>query len=89
VILLVAGIWSSKRRPWRGEKDKMAVMKAFAITSMPFVLAEAATGMASLVMGYLSIPPAVGIGTGVDLIILIAGLVAAILRVHKRTIMPE
>jgi hypothetical protein len=70
-------------------KDEMAVAKAFAIASMPFVLAEVATGVASLVTGYLSIPPAVGIGTGVDLAVLMAGLAAAIFRVRKRAPEPE
>jgi hypothetical protein len=74
IILLVAGIWSSKRRPWKGGKDRMAVMKAFTFTSMPFVLAEAATGLVSLLTGQLSIPPPVGPGTALDLAILVAGL---------------
>jgi hypothetical protein len=83
IILLVAGVWSSKRRPWKGGKDRMAVVKAFAITSMPFVLAEAATGMLSLLTGQLSMPPLVGAGTAVDLAILLAGIVVAILRIVR------
>jgi hypothetical protein len=61
----------------------MAVTKAFAITSMPFVLAEAATGMVSLLTGQLSIPPLVGAGTAVDSTILLAGIVTAILRIVR------
>jgi hypothetical protein len=89
LILAVVGLWSSKRRPWKGEKERMAVVKAILITSLPFVLLEAATGVASLITGNLSIPPAVGIGTGVDLAILMAGLARAIFRMRMRTTKPE
>ena len=65
------------------------MVKAFAITSLPFVLIETATGMASLVTGYLSMPPVIGIGTGVDLVILVAGLAVTVLRVRKKTPMPD
>jgi subtilase family serine protease len=83
IILGVAGIWSSKRRPWKGGKERMAVVKAFTITSLPFVLAEAATGVVSLLTGQLSIPPLVGAGTAVDSTILLAGMVTAILRIVR------
>ncbi len=82
-ILAVVGLWSSKKRPWKGGKDKMAVTKAFMIVSMPFVLAEAVTGVVSFATGQLSVPPLAGLGTGVDMAILIAGLVVAIARVLK------
>jgi hypothetical protein len=87
IILLIAGVWSSKRRPWKGGKDTMAVAKAFTILSMPFVLAEAGTGVVSLLTGQLSIPPLVEAGTVVDLSILIAGLCVVLLRA-LRTMSP-
>jgi hypothetical protein len=80
IILLVAGVWSSKKRPWKGGKDGMAVVKAFTFVSMPFVLAEAATGVLSLLTGQLSIPPPVGAGTAIDLAILVSGLAVIVLR---------
>jgi hypothetical protein len=83
VILAVAGIWSSKRRPWKGGKDKMAVTKAFVISSLPFVLAETVTGVISLATGQLSIPPLLGAGTAVDLAILIVGVAVAFYRTTK------
>ena len=58
----------------------MAVVKAFTITSLPFVLAEAGTGIVSLLTGQLSLPPIIGLGTGVDLAILLAGLLFMTLR---------
>jgi hypothetical protein len=61
----------------------MAVVKAFLLTSMPFVLAEAATGMASFLTGQLSMPPSIGAGTAVDLAILTAGMIVAILRIAR------
>jgi hypothetical protein len=83
IILLVAGVWSSRRRPWKGGTGRKAVVKAFIVVSMPFVLAEAATGVLSFFTGQLSIPPLVGAGTAVDLAILLVGLVVAILRIVK------
>ncbi len=85
IILLVAGVWSSKRRPWKGGKDRMAVVKAFAIISMPFVLAEAGTGIVSFAAGELRIPPYVGVGTAIDLAILFSGLAVALVRATRKT----
>jgi hypothetical protein len=85
IILLVAGIWSSKRRPWKGRKDRMAVVKAFAITSLPFVLLEAATGTISSLTGSLSIPPLLGAGAAIDLAILLSALAVALVRATRRT----
>jgi len=83
IMLAVVGLWSSRRRPWKGGKDRMAVAKAFVVTSLPFVLAEAGTGIVSLLTGQLSIPPLVRVGTAVDLAILLAGIVVAILRIVR------
>jgi hypothetical protein len=83
IILLAAGVWSSKRRPWKGRKDRMAVVKEFAIISMPFVLAEATTGIISFISGKLRIPPSVGVGMAVGMAILLVGLGVAILNVLK------
>jgi hypothetical protein len=80
IILLIAGVWSSRKRPWKGGKDTMAVAKVFMLTSMPFILAEAATGAVSLATGLLSIPPLLGAGSAVDAAILVAGLVIAGVR---------
>jgi len=88
IILLVAGVWSSKRRPWKGGKERMAVVKAFTIVSLPFIVAEAGTGIISLATGMLTIPPLVGIGTGVDLAILMAGMVVAVLRLRGKNLTP-
>jgi len=84
IILLMAGVWSSKRRPWRGGKDRRAVVKAFLITSLPFIVAEAATGIASLVAGCLTMPPSFGVGTAVDTTILAVGLVVAVGRTLRK-----
>jgi hypothetical protein len=83
IILILVGMWSSKRRPWKGGKDTIAVVKAFMVTPLPFVLAEAGTGIVSLFTGQLSIPPLIGVGTAVDLAILMAGISVALLRALK------
>jgi hypothetical protein len=47
IIPVVAGVWYSKKMPWKGGKNGMTVAKAFVFTSTPFVLAEALTRIAS------------------------------------------
>jgi len=79
-ILVVAGIWSARRRPWRGESSRGSMRTAFAFTSLPFVIAEAATGILSHLTGLLSIPPIMGPGTVVDVAVLVAGAIVAIRR---------
>ena len=84
VILAVVGVWSSKKKPWKGGKDRMAVAKAFVIMSLPFVLAEAATGIVSFMTGELSIPPLLGLGTALDFAIFMSGLVVTLLSAGKQ-----
>jgi len=83
-VLLAAGVWSSRRRPWGGHTEGRAVVVAFAVTSLPFVLAEAATGVVSHLTGLLAIPPLVGLGTAVDVGILATGLAVPVYRARKR-----
>ena len=60
------------------------MVKAFAITSMPFVLAEAGTGVVSLLTGLLSMPPLLGAGTAIDLAILTAGLAISLFKALRK-----
>jgi hypothetical protein len=83
IILLVAGVWASKRRPWKGGKDRVAVVRAFMLASLPFVFAEAATGVVSYLTGQLSIPPPLGVGTILDATILVAGLSVTSVRAMR------
>jgi len=83
LTLIVVGVLSSKRRPWKGERSKKAVMKAFAATSLPFWSAELVTGLLSLATGILSIPPILGIGTAVDSSILLSGIAVSIVWAMK------
>jgi len=53
-VLVLFGAWSSRRVPSR--KGARRVLRAFALVSFPFVLAEAATGVVSLITGLLTIP---------------------------------
>ncbi len=62
----------------------MAVAKAYMVTSIPFVLAKAGTGIVSLLTGLLSIQPMAGTGTAVDLAILIGGLVVTLCRALRK-----
>jgi hypothetical protein len=84
IVLTVVGLWSSRRRPWKGGKDKMAVVKAFIFISLPFILVEAATGVVSLLTRQLSMPPIIGFGTAVDLLVLVVGLMVSIHRILRK-----
>jgi len=86
IVLLLVGIRSSMRRPWKGGKNRMEVVKAFLITSLPFVLAEGVTGIISFSTGDLSIPPVIGVGTAVDLSILVLGTLVPLLRLVSKHI---
>ena len=83
-VLVLVGAWSARRAPWsRGCRRQF---RAFAVTAMPFVVGETATGVLSFVTGFLSIPPVVGLGMAVDLAILLAGLAASVYRVRRWTL---
>jgi len=78
---VLTGAWSSKRRPWRGRSGSKWLAAAFCVASLPFVLAEVATGVVSFATGLLSVPPVIGIGTA-DVGILVAGIAVAVGRLR-------
>ncbi|HEV8595865.1 MAG TPA: CARDB domain-containing protein [Thermoplasmata archaeon] len=81
-ILVIVGGWSASKAPARiGTRPRL---RAFATTALPFVLAEAATGVASVLTGVLAIPPLLGAGTAVDLGILFAGVALCAYRVRAQ-----
>jgi len=84
VVLAVLGVRSPRKRPWKGGKDRMAVMKAFTVFSLQFVMAEGVTGMTSIATGRLSMPPIAGIGAEVDLVILISGPAEVYVEFHRK-----
>ena len=88
VGLAAFGAWAARRAPWRKGSRKYAEVKAFSAVSLPFVVAETLTGLVSLFTGWLSIPPVLGIGTAVDLAILVVGAVLASVRVRKAVRLP-
>ena len=80
VVLAALGIWSSRRLPtFRGRTN---AGRTFFFTALPFVVAEAATGVASAMTGVFAIPPILGIGTITDTGILVAGALVSLLRVR-------
>lgn len=84
VILLLFGLLVSYKRPimLRGilRQDRFYT---FLGGVLPFILAEVATGIISLLTGYLSVPPILGIGMIVDPSILLAGLVSCYIIFKK------
>ena len=81
VILLLVGVALARRRSPTG--DPRSLWRPFVLGSFPFVIAEAATGIASSLTGLLAFPPVLGLGTFVDGGIFAAGIVAAI-ALHGR-----
>jgi len=81
-VLALTGAWSARRAPWpRGSRPRS---RAFVLTALPFVAAEVATGVLSLLTGLLAVPPLLGAGTAVDAGILIVGVALAVYRVRSR-----
>jgi parallel beta-helix repeat protein len=84
IILLISGILLSFKRPLKfkgkSEKDRLYT---FLIGVLPFAAAESATGVISLFTGLLRIPPILGVGMIVDLIILISGILSCIMIFRK------
>ena len=60
------------------------MLAAFAATALPFVLAEAATGVVSFATGLLSIPPLAGAGMPVDLATFGGGIAWVAYRARTR-----
>ena len=82
-ILVLVGIQSARRVPANvGSRPRV---RAFVLAALPFIVIEASTGIVSLLTGWLSIPPILGLGTAVDVAILVAGVAILARRVRKRT----
>ncbi len=79
-VLAAVGCVCSRKKPWRSRAGGKGVLKAFVITSLPFVALEAATGIFSLATHQLTIPPLRGLGIGIDLLILVIGLLVPLWR---------
>jgi hypothetical protein len=84
IILLIIGILTVYNRPMKFtgilEKDRWYTLFAGVI---PFVIAEAITGFISLFTGFLAVPPILGLGMIVDLVILIAGIMSCLVIYNK------
>ena len=82
VALILVGAWSARAAPGR-RRGPSAVASAFGAWAVPFVLLEASTGALSALTGLLAIPPLIGWGTVVDVLILAAGVAVAVARVWR------
>jgi parallel beta-helix repeat protein len=84
IILLILGILIFFKRPLKFKgKLKKNRWYTFLIGVLPFAAAESATGVISLFTGHLRVPPILGVGMIVDLIILIAGILSSIVIFRK------
>jgi len=84
IILLLVGLYVSYKRPLNlKEEIKKNRLLTWIIVVLPFVIAEIMTGIISFLTGLLSVPPLLGAGMVVDLVILIIGLIAFTLIFRK------
>jgi hypothetical protein len=81
IILLVVGTFVSIKRPHVIVKGK--TLSTWLLVVLPFVVAEAATGIISFFTGILCVPPLIGPGMVVDSTILIAGLIVFMVVYRK------
>ena len=78
--LALVGAAAARLAPWpRGSRPRL---RAFVLAALPFIAVEAATGILSLLTGLLAIPPLIGAGTAVDLVILIGGITVSASRLR-------
>ena len=77
-ILIAVGFLRSQKRPIPFGDSRGRRLKTFILLSGPFVIAEALTGLASLILGVPSIPPLMGWGTALDIALLLCGVIVAI-----------
>ena len=82
-VLAVACVWSMRRERARAAISGGTV-RASSLLLVPFVAAELLTGIISWGTGYLSIPPGIGVGTVVDVGILLAGLATCAWHARRR-----
>ncbi|MHA2065506.1 MAG: hypothetical protein ACXABY_14120, partial [Candidatus Thorarchaeota archaeon] len=86
VILAITGVMIAYRRPLRlAKQDQVARNRLYTgiLIVLPFMVAEALTGLISMYTGALSVPPVLGLGTVVDSCILAIGLVVQFLSFRK------
>jgi len=76
VVLGLVGIWPARRRPWKRLETREAVLKSWCAMSLPLLVVESATGVVSFFTGLLAVPPIMGLGMIVDLLILVSGVAA-------------
>jgi len=76
LVLALVGAYVARRPP--RDASPRAQWRHYAIYSIPFVAAEAATGVVSLITGALAIPPYLDLGTVVDVVLFAIGIIVAL-----------
>lgn len=90
IVLIIFGLLFNLRRvdseqePEKKRLKDRLDMKSFLLFSLSFAIVEIIIGIASAATGALSIPPVVGEGLIVDVVIFVVGLVMAFLMTRKR-----
>jgi len=87
IILLLIGLLASFKRPlnFKGSPNKLLT---FLSGVLPFVIVEALTGVASMFVEALRVPPIMGAGMIIDLVILAIGIIV-ILAIFMKGQPPE
>ena len=75
IILAIVGLLVALKRPFVSEEREQRRGFTFLAIALPFVLVEIFTGILSLFVPAIEVPPWFGLGMILDLAILIAGVV--------------
>jgi hypothetical protein len=81
IVLAIVGVFAVRRWP----VPESSPPRTWARVVLPWVVAEALTGVASLFTAVLAIPPLLGIGLVVDVVILSLGLLLPCLQLWRST----
>ncbi|MFQ6127711.1 MAG: OmpL47-type beta-barrel domain-containing protein [Thermoplasmata archaeon] len=84
IILAIISSVVALKRPFVSEDGKKRKGITFLAIALPFIVAELTTGILSLFISSIRIPPWIGLGTLVDLAILVSGIVLHLLLLFKR-----
>ncbi|MFQ5909923.1 MAG: hypothetical protein ACE5IJ_04285, partial [Thermoplasmata archaeon] len=83
IILAIIGAVLALKRPFISEEGKEKKGFTFLAVALPFIMAEMITGILSLFISSIEVPPWFGLGMILDLAILIVGLGVELVVIAK------
>jgi outer membrane protein assembly factor BamB len=84
IVLGLFGALLAFKRPLKFEVESRRKLYTWLALVLPYMTAEAFTGLISYFTGFLSVPPLLGLGMIVDMIILLSGIIVFVLMLIRR-----